>query len=389
MRAPHGLWRGFELAADEGHAYRQLGNAVAVPLVGALAAALAAALEAPADGEPRDTPAAPFSAQPEALAVAIELALRASPPASWAADAGCWLPPALAAAIGLDTEAADGGAPCGAPAAPAAAGGAYHDALGPRWRRWPLAVVARRARRGGRRRRRAAAAAPSAHAQTLPTPTRAHKNYVATALSAAQRHATLLRAARCGQVAMAADGAGAEAAEGVNVDGARRALREADAVCFDVDSTVVVDEGIDVLADYLGCGAEVAALTRSAMGGSMPFHEALAARLDVMRPSRQQVEAMLEASPIEGRLTPGVAPLIAALQARGTRVFLVSGGFRQMIEPVAAAVGVAADDIFANRLLFDADGAFASHDSPSPRVARAARRASSPNCGRCTASAPS
>ena len=131
-------------------------------------------------------------------------------------------------------------------------------------------------------------------------------------------------------------------------------------------STVIVDEGIDVLADYLGCGAEVAALTRSAMGGSMPFHEALAARLDVMRPSRQQVEAMLEASPIEGRLTPGVAPLIAALQARGTRVFLVSGGFRQMIEPVAAAVGVAADDIFANNLLFDADGAFASHDAAEP-----------------------
>ena len=150
-----GFGEDFELAADEGHAYRQLGNAVAVPLVGALAAALAAALEAPTDGDPRDTPAAPFSAQPEALAVAIELALRAAPPDAWAADAGCWLPPALAAAIGLDTEAADGGAPCGAPAAPAAAGGAYHDALGPRWRRWPLAVVARARARRYRRRRRA------------------------------------------------------------------------------------------------------------------------------------------------------------------------------------------------------------------------------------------
>ena len=272
-----GFGEDFELAADEGHAYRQLGNAVAVPLVGALAAALAAALEAPADGEPRDAPAAPFSAQPEALAVAIELALRAAPPDAWAADAGCWLPPALAAAIGLDTETADGGAPCGAPAAPRA-GGAYHEALGPRWRRWPLAVVARRARGGtggGAARSGGGAERPRADAAHAD----ARAKYVATALSAAQRHATLLRAARCGQVAMAADGAGAEAAEGVNVDGARRALREADAVCFDVDSTVIVDEGIDVLADYLGCGAEVAALTRSAMGGSMPFHEALAARL--------------------------------------------------------------------------------------------------------------
>lgn len=39
---------------------------------------------------------------------------------------------------------------------------------------------------------------------------------------------------------------------------ARDALRRADAVCFDVDSTVVVDEGIDKLADVCGVGEEVA-----------------------------------------------------------------------------------------------------------------------------------
>jgi phosphoserine phosphatase len=62
------------------------------------------------------------------------------------------------------------------------------------------------------------------------------------------------------------------------------------------------------------------------------------------------------------QLTLGVAALVGELQAQGKRVFLVSGGFRQMIEPVAEAVGVRKEDVFANNLLFTDDGAFAGHD---------------------------
>ena len=73
-------------------------------------------------------------------------------------------------------------------------------------------------------------------------------------------------------------------AVGTRVEHAKRVLERADAVCFDVDSTVVTSEGIDDLAAHLetlkpGVGAKVAELTAKAMGGSVPFHEALAARL--------------------------------------------------------------------------------------------------------------
>lgn len=68
-----------------------------------------------------------------------------------------------------------------------------------------------------------------------------------------------------------------------SITNAADVLRRADAVCFDVDSTVITSEGIDDLADYLGCKEKVAELTAKAMGGSMPFHEALALRLDAMR----------------------------------------------------------------------------------------------------------
>lgn len=51
----------------------------------------------------------------------------------------------------------------------------------------------------------------------------------------------------------------------------KRVWRKADAVCFDVDSTVCQDEGIDELAAYLGVGEAVANVTRTAMNGNTRF----------------------------------------------------------------------------------------------------------------------
>lgn len=70
----------------------------------------------------------------------------------------------------------------------------------------------------------------------------------------------------------------------------KRIWRNADAVCFDIDSTVCQDEAIDELAAYLGVGEAVANVTRSAMNGNARFRDALAARLQVMKPSFDQLE---------------------------------------------------------------------------------------------------
>jgi len=96
----------------------------------------------------------------------------------------------------------------------------------------------------------------------------------------------------------------------------------------------------------------------------MPFHEALALRLSAMQPSQQALTEMLEKEPLQ--LTPGVAEFISALHARKQDVYFVSGGFRQMIEPIAAQVGVDKERIFANTLLFEADGSFKSHLDSEP-----------------------
>ncbi|XP_073956108.1 phosphoserine phosphatase isoform X2 [Choristoneura fumiferana] len=141
-------------------------------------------------------------------------------------------------------------------------------------------------------------------------------------------------------------------------------FRTADCVCFDVDSTVIRDEGIDELARFCGKGEEVKRLTAEAMGGSMTFQEALKKRLDIIRPSVNQIQEFLRTFPIH--LTPGVSQLVKTLQERGVTVYLVSGGFRSLIEPVAQELGIPATHIYANRLKFFFNGEYAGFDETEP-----------------------
>jgi phosphoserine phosphatase len=151
---------------------------------------------------------------------------------------------------------------------------------------------------------------------------------------------------------------------GNDVARAMHALATADCVCFDVDSTVIQEEGIDVLADYLGYGEQVAALTKQAMEGGLKFQDALKARLDLLRPSRQQIQDCLHAHPLQ--LSPGVVELIQALQEANKGVYLVSGGFRIMIEPVAEILNIPKKNIVANTLLFDSNGLYQDFDRNEP-----------------------
>ncbi|KAK4479406.1 hypothetical protein RD792_014919 [Penstemon davidsonii] len=140
--------------------------------------------------------------------------------------------------------------------------------------------------------------------------------------------------------------------------------RSANAVCFDVDSTVCLDEGIDELAEFCGAGKAVAEWTARAMSGSVPFEEALAARLSLFNPSLSQVQDFLEKRP--PRLSPGIDALIKKLKDKNMTVYLISGGFRQMINPVASILGIPLENIFANQLLFESSGEFLGFDSNEP-----------------------
>src|SRR5205085_4145782 len=97
-------------------------------------------------------------------------------------------------------------------------------------------------------------------------------------------------------------------------------------VFFDVDSTLVTIEGIDILA---GGNPEIARLTEAAMNGEVPLDEVYARRLEIIRPTRAAVEAL--ARTYVTSLVDGAEEVIAALQRSGHVIHLVTAGIEQAI----------------------------------------------------------
>lgn len=141
---------------------------------------------------------------------------------------------------------------------------------------------------------------------------------------------------------------------GKQVEAASRLIEGTQIVCFDVDSTVIKEEGIDELASYCGKGDEVARLTKEAMQGSMTFQDALKRRLDIISPTQQQIREFIKTHP--ATLSLGIKEFVEYLRQKGIEVYLVSGGFDCLIEPVAQQLGIPLRNVFANKLLFSFQG---------------------------------
>ncbi|KAG4192720.1 hypothetical protein ERO13_A07G164340v2 [Gossypium hirsutum] len=65
-------------------------------------------------------------------------------------------------------------------------------------------------------------------------------------------------------------------------------------------------------------------------------------------------------------ILPGIEELVKKLKARNTDVYLIFGGFRQMINPVASILGISQENIFSNQLLFGSSGEFLGFDANEP-----------------------
>lgn len=103
-------------------------------------------------------------------------------------------------------------------------------------------------------------------------------------------------------------------------------------IVFDVDSTLITGEVIEMLADHAGAGEKVTAITEAAMRGEIDFAESLHQRVATL--------AGLPASVIDEvseqvELTKGARTTIRTLRRLGFYCGVVSGGFRQVIEPLA------------------------------------------------------
>nr|WP_067889299.1 phosphoserine phosphatase SerB [Nocardia vaccinii] len=110
---------------------------------------------------------------------------------------------------------------------------------------------------------------------------------------------------------------------------ARRAKR---LIVFDVDSTLIQGEVIEMLAAHAGVEDEVRKVTEAAMRGELDFAESLRQRVATLSGLQESViDEVAEAI----TLTPGARTTIRTLRRLGFRCGVVSGGFRQVIEPLA------------------------------------------------------
>jgi phosphoserine phosphatase len=116
-------------------------------------------------------------------------------------------------------------------------------------------------------------------------------------------------------------------------------------VVLDVDSTLIENEVIELLADEAGSGERVAEITFRAMNGELDFEQSLRERVATLA---GLPESVIETVRSRVTVTHGVPELIAGVQGAGGRVAVVSGGFHEVIDPLARDLGL--DQWRANRL---------------------------------------
>jgi phosphoserine phosphatase len=116
-------------------------------------------------------------------------------------------------------------------------------------------------------------------------------------------------------------------------------------VVFDMDSTLVQAEVIDILAERAGAGDRVAAITEAAMSGRMDFKESLARRVAQLEGLPETVLAEVAAGL---KLTDGAERVVATLKGLGYKLGIISGGFDYFGKYIQGKLGL--DYVFANQL---------------------------------------
>jgi phosphoserine phosphatase len=122
----------------------------------------------------------------------------------------------------------------------------------------------------------------------------------------------------------------------------------------DMESTIIEQECLDELADYVGLRPQIAAITERAMRGELEFEAAIKERVGLLKGLHEGV--LDDLYKMRVTLMPGAQTLISTMLANGAYCALVSGGFRFFTEKIAARLGF--DTEQANRLVI-ADGKIA------------------------------
>jgi len=135
-------------------------------------------------------------------------------------------------------------------------------------------------------------------------------------------------------------------------------------LCVDCDSTLSSIEGVDELAALRGPEIEKAVvdLTNQAMDGEIALDQVFGKRLELIQPTADLSEQIGQKY-IE-TLLPGVEESFQNLSKQGWRIVIISGGFQQLILPLAEKLNIS--EVYAVPLQFNDDGTYAGFDSQAP-----------------------
>jgi phosphoserine phosphatase len=147
----------------------------------------------------------------------------------------------------------------------------------------------------------------------------------------------MVSGADAAELRMALATAAKETATDIAVERAGLHRRSKRLVVLDVDSTLVQGEVIEMLAERAGCADRVETITAAAMSGELDFAESLRARVALLKGLPASVCDEVRANLA---LTPGARTLVRTLKRMGYRCGVVSGGFSQVIDPLAAELGL-------------------------------------------------
>jgi D-3-phosphoglycerate dehydrogenase len=131
---------------------------------------------------------------------------------------------------------------------------------------------------------------------------------------------------------------------------------------FDFDSTFTQVEGLDELAAIALTGqpdqaqrvAAIKALTDQGMAGEIGFQESLSKRLALLGAHRRHLAPLV--AHLQGKVSESIRRNGDFFRQHADRIYVVSSGFREFIEPVVAEFGIAASHVLANTFTFDAEG---------------------------------
>eukprot|EP01029_Cantina_marsupialis_P010992 TRINITY_DN2472_c1_g1_i1.p1 TRINITY_DN2472_c1_g1~~TRINITY_DN2472_c1_g1_i1.p1 ORF type:complete len:246 (-),score=71.46 TRINITY_DN2472_c1_g1_i1:153-890(-) len=141
---------------------------------------------------------------------------------------------------------------------------------------------------------------------------------------------------------------------------ATKIFQASDVVCFDVDSTILKSETLDEFLNWKHphMGEEIKQDCEKAMGGQITFQESITSRLSQLEFSKDDISSFQPSSMFE--FTDGAFELVSALKKAGKDIFLISGGFKELIGHLPAELGLNESNLLCNEMIFDNGNGYCS-----------------------------